>query len=181
MATVCDACGYKTNEIKSGGAIAPMGSRITLKAISVEDLSRDILKSETCSLQIPEIDLELGSGTLGGRFTTIEGLVRQIRDEIHAKVPWATGDSADAAKKAALDRIIARLDGICESGTFTLILNDPLSNSYIQNVCAPDPDPQLTIESYERSFEDNENLGLNDIVVEGYEGEEKLGNDPHMH
>ncbi len=52
---------------------------------------------------------------------------------------------------------------------FTIILDDPLANSYIQNLYAPDPDPNMTIEMYERTFEQNEELGLNDIKVEGYE------------
>ena len=52
---------------------------------------------------------------------------------------------------------------------FTIILDDPLANSYIQNLYAPDPDPNMTIEFYDRTFEQNEELGLNDIKVEGYE------------
>jgi len=44
MATTCDKCGYKSNEVKAGGAIAPKGKRITLKMTDEEDLSRDILK-----------------------------------------------------------------------------------------------------------------------------------------
>lgn len=50
-----------------------------------------------------------------------------------------------------------------------MILDDPLANSYIQNIYAPDPDPNMTIEAYDRTFEQNEELGLNDIKVEGYE------------
>lgn len=34
---------------------------------------------------------------------------------------------------------------------------------------APDPDPNMTIETYERSWEQNEELGLNDMKVEAYE------------
>jgi len=59
---------------------------------------------------------------------------------------------------------------------FTLILDDPLANSYLQNLYAPDPDPNMTIEFYDRSWEQNEELGLNDIKVENYaadDGEEK--------
>jgi zinc finger protein len=52
---------------------------------------------------------------------------------------------------------------------FTVILDDPLANSYIQNIYAPDPDPNMTIEAYDRTFDQNEELGLNDIKVEGYE------------
>jgi zinc finger protein len=50
-----------------------------------------------------------------------------------------------------------------------LILDDPLANSYLQNLYAPDEDPNMTVEWYERSWEQNEELGLNDIKVEGYE------------
>ena len=53
-----------------------------------------------------------------------------------------------------------------------MILDDPLANSYIQNLYAPDPDPNMTIEMYERTFEQDEELGLNDIKVEGYEKED---------
>ena len=55
---------------------------------------------------------------------------------------------------------------------FTLILDDPLANSYLQNLYAPDPDPNMVIENYERSWEQNEELGLNDMKVEGYQEEE---------
>jgi zinc finger protein len=57
---------------------------------------------------------------------------------------------------------------------FTLIIDDPLANSYLQNLYAPDPDPNMTIETYDRSFDQNEELGLNDIKVEGYEDEEAM-------
>lgn len=52
---------------------------------------------------------------------------------------------------------------------FTLILDDPLANSYVQNLYAPDPDPNMMIELYDRTWEQNEDLGLNDMKVEGYE------------
>lgn len=53
---------------------------------------------------------------------------------------------------------------------FTIILDDPLANSYLQNLYAPDPDPNMTIELYDRSWEQNEELGLNDMKVESYSG-----------
>jgi zinc finger protein len=56
---------------------------------------------------------------------------------------------------------------------FTIIIDDPVSNSYVQNLYAPDADPNMTIEVYERTFDQNEELGLNDIVVEGYEEQEE--------
>ena len=37
-----------------------------------------------------------------------------------------------------------------------------------QNIYAPDPDPGLFIELYDRTFEQNEDLGLNDMKTENY-------------
>merc|ERR1711928_258628 len=74
MATNCDSCGNRTNEVKSGSGISDQGTKITLRVTDPIDMSRDVLKSETCSLTIPELDFEVGAGTLGGKFTTIEGL-----------------------------------------------------------------------------------------------------------
>lgn len=44
MSTNCEHCGYRDNEVKSGGAISQKGKRITLRVEDQEDLSRDILK-----------------------------------------------------------------------------------------------------------------------------------------
>lgn len=38
------------------------------------------LQSETCSVEIPELEFELGMGALGGKFTTLEGLLKDVRD-----------------------------------------------------------------------------------------------------
>lgn len=54
---------------------------------------------------------------------------------------------------------------------FTVILNDPLAASYVQNLCAPDPDPQLEIVDVERTKEQEEDLGILDMKTEGYEEE----------
>ena len=44
MASNCDFCGYKTNEVKSGAGISECGTKITLHLTDSTDLSRDILK-----------------------------------------------------------------------------------------------------------------------------------------
>ena len=196
MSTNCQNCGYRDNEIKSGSAISEKGKKITVKIEDREDLSRDLLKSDTAALTIPEIDLHLGHGTLGGRFTTIEGILSQIYEELGEKVFFA-GDSATSRlhKETATAKIAAgeepselekytlflgSLKGLYEEREdgsqpeFTLIIDDPLANSYIQNPYAPDEDPNMVVEVYERSFDQNEDLGLNDIDVgEHHNGETK--------
>ncbi|KAL5531321.1 hypothetical protein ACEPAG_4198 [Sanghuangporus baumii] len=168
MSTNCDHCGYRDNEVKSGSAISEKGKRITLKVEDQEDLSRDILKSESCGLKIPEIDLVLQPGTLGGRFTTVEGLLNQVYEELSDKV-FASGDSVTDDRRT-FEKFLANLKAVkAAERPFTLILEDPLANSYLQNLYAPDPDPNMTIELFERTWEQNEELGLNDMKVEGYE------------
>lgn len=39
----------------------------------------------------------------------------------------------------------------------------------LQNVYAPEQDPEMTVEKYKRSFDQNEDLGLNDMKTEDYE------------
>ncbi|XP_016119096.1 zinc finger protein ZPR1-like, partial [Sinocyclocheilus grahami] len=78
MATNCDSCRHRTNEVKSGGATEELGTRITLHLTDPSDMSRDLLKSETCSVFIPELEFELGMAALGGKFTTLEGLLKDI-------------------------------------------------------------------------------------------------------
>jgi zinc finger protein len=54
---------------------------------------------------------------------------------------------------------------------FTLIIDDPLSNSFIFPIGEPKDDKNLIKEDYERTFEQNEEFGINDMKVENYESE----------
>lgn len=167
MSTVCDKCGYKSNEVKTGGAIPELGRKVTLKVTDPEDLARDILKSETCGLSVPELSLDLTPGTLGGRFTTIEGLLNQVATELHERVFSENSDSMDAETKTRWTTFFAKLqDASSGKIPFTIIMEDPLAASYVQNVYAPDNDPNMTIEDFERSHEQNETLGLNDMKTD---------------
>lgn len=55
------------------------------------------------------------------------------------------------------------------SKPITLILDDPAGNSYVQSFNDDGtPDVQLKVMKYERTFEQNEDLGLNDMKTENY-------------
>jgi zinc finger protein len=49
-----------------------------------------------------------------------------------------------------------------------------LADSYLQNIYAPDPDPNMEIAMYDRTWAQNEELGLNDMKVEGYQEIEEI-------
>ncbi|KAK2191627.1 hypothetical protein NP493_50g05108 [Ridgeia piscesae] len=170
MATVCDACGHRDNEVKGGCGIEPKGTCIKLRLTRQDDLCRDILKSDTCGVKIPELELELVEGTLGGRFTTIEGLILSIKEQLESQNPFLIGDSSDQAICSRMKDFCSKLDKIAKGEMLDihLILDDPAGNSYLQNPFAPDPDPNMEVTHYERNFEQNELLGLNDMKTENY-------------
>jgi zinc finger protein len=175
MSTVCDQCGYRSNEVKTGGEVPEKGKKITLRVDGAVDLARDILKSESCALECPELSLSVNPGTLGGRFTTVEGLLTQVRDDLHQQIfdvddhADAGGDSLPLESKQTWKSFF---DGLSEAITgqrkFTIVLTDPLASSYVQNLCTPNDDPQITTEEYERTAEEEEDLGLSDMKTEGY-------------
>jgi zinc finger protein len=141
-----------------------------------EDLSRDILKAESCALASPELNLSVEPGTLGGRFTTIEGILTQVRDDLRSSIfdVGEGGDSLDDATKAKWDAFFGKLTSAIEGNVkFTIVLEDPLASSYVQSFTAPDPDPQIQVEDYERTEEEEEHLGLRDMKTEGYEETEQ--------
>ncbi|VDM36229.1 unnamed protein product [Hydatigera taeniaeformis] len=86
MAINCSLCGYRSNEVKSIAGIAERGKQFRLLIATEEDLSRDILKSDTASVALPELGIDSEPGTLGGHFTTIEGLLVLIRDKVRPSV-----------------------------------------------------------------------------------------------
>lgn len=172
MSTVCDHCGYRSNEVKTGGEVPEKGRRITLSVDTKEDLSRDILKAESCAMACPELNLSVEPGTLGGRFTTVEGILTQVRDDLHSSIFDAGdgGDSMDAATKEKWESFFGQLTAAIQGEVkFTIILEDPLASSYVQSFTAPEPDSQMKVEEYDRTEEEEEHLGLRDMKTEEYE------------
>lgn len=168
MATVCEACGHRTNEVKSGSGIEPQGVKIEVEITGKEDFSRDLLKSETCYMKIPELDLEVGPTTLGGRFTTVEGIISAVKDQLATSTAM-TGDSADASITYRMENFLCQLEEILQGKKkVTLVLDDPAGNSYVQSLADSGTDNRLKITKYTRNFEQNEELGINDMKVDNY-------------
>lgn len=123
-------------------------------------------------MSCPELSLSVEPGTLGGRFTTIEGLLTQVRDDLKSSIFDGTdgGDSMDTTSKSKWTEFFDQLASAISGETkFTIILTDPLASSYVQSFTAPEPDPQIQLEDYERTAEEEEDLGLTDMKTEGYE------------
>ncbi|KAK8470599.1 hypothetical protein PHAVU_003G000304 [Phaseolus vulgaris] len=132
MASTCDACGYRNSELKPGGRIPEKGKIITLSVKNVNDLSRDVIKSDTASVKVPEVDLELASGTLGGIVTTVEGLITRISESLERVHGFTFGDSLDENSRSKWIDFKARLNKLLSlEEPWTLILDDALANSFV--------------------------------------------------
>ncbi|CAG5118612.1 unnamed protein product [Candidula unifasciata] len=171
MCTTCDKCGHRDNEVKSSGGIEDKGQRMELEIKDTVDMARDVLKSETACIEIPELDFEMEMGTLGGKFTTVEGLLLDIKSQLKESNPFFHGDSSQPEMHSKLLEFCSKIDDIVEGRMkgCHFVLDDPAGNSFIQSLCAPDPDPQLAVTHYTRSWQQNEDLGLNDMKTENYE------------
>merc|ERR1712142_782156 len=170
MASSCDACGHKSNEVKAGGAMEPLGIRINFTMTDNTDLARDVLTSETCKILIPDFGLEVSHYSSSGRFTTVEGLLVYVKEQLGRINPFGMGDSAE--KMTKMKTLVADLDLVMAGDKFvTIVLDDAVGNSYLQNTYAPDPDPNLIVEKYERTEEQDIELGIKDMkMIEVYDG-----------
>eukprot|EP00920_Eleutheroschizon_duboscqi_P040643 GHVT01097175.1.p1 GENE.GHVT01097175.1~~GHVT01097175.1.p1 ORF type:complete len:142 (-),score=12.01 GHVT01097175.1:1744-2169(-) len=66
----------------------------TLEVRDNADLNRDVLKSDMACVSIPEIDFEMSCSTVGGVFTTIEGLLTRMAEQLEKCKPFSIGDAS---------------------------------------------------------------------------------------
>eukprot|EP00934_Nitzschia_sp_Nitz4_P009094 Nitzschia sp. Nitz4//scaffold3_size479765//313073//314488//NITZ4_000129-RA/size479765-processed-gene-1.309-mRNA-1//-1//CDS//3329550845//9084//frame0 len=179
----CDGCGYRTSELKGGGPIPPLGSKLALVVNGPEDLNREVLKSDSAGVVIPDIDLELDGGGLGGLYTTVEGLLDKIFQQLSDSNPFLIGDSVmkqhnendgvnfPPPTNTAFTVFLKSLENIKNGNKFpfSLVIVDPLDNSFIgpaKGAKTSDTGNDVSVTPFQRSPEQNEMLGLNDICTQ---------------
>lgn len=79
----------------------------------------------------------MGGFALGGRFTTLEGLLNNVFDQVDTNPLFGAtasiGDSALEERKAKVEQFKAELRAMIDcKKPFTIILDDPAGNSYVQ-------------------------------------------------
>jgi len=99
MSFLCEKCGTHSTETKPGGEMSKNAIKISLHVKSDNDLLRDLYKSETCAIKIPELELEVEPGSLGGMYTTVEGLLDKIHENLSSDHLFI-GDSSSQTFKA---------------------------------------------------------------------------------
>jgi len=152
----------------------------TIKILNRGDLDRQLIRSEACSINIPEFQLVLPPSR--GQLTTVEGLLRDIVADLSVQQPLRRIQDESAYTKIqeiidGLKEIIAdHEDEVEEEGkdkpgrkellkedpvprVITVTLDDPSGNSFLEFVGSMS-DPKWNMRTYERSLEQSRQLGL---------------------
>ncbi|KAI6112223.1 ZPR1 zinc-finger domain-containing protein [Pisolithus croceorrhizus] len=163
MSTNCEHCGYRDNEVKSSAAISEG------KENHLEDRGTRRFKqgypSETCDLTIPNRS-GLAAWNAWRTIYNSRRSLEQVYEELSEKV-YAAGSSSTMVDedRQKFQDFLKQLEEITNTEKpFTLILDDPLANSYLQNLYAPYPDLNMEIVTLQQ----NEELQLNDMKVDNY-------------
>jgi zinc finger protein len=97
-------------------------------------IKKTIFQSETCCLRIPQLDFEAGALSLSGRFTTIEGLITSLHEQLKdTATAFYSGDSQSVGVIAKTEIFLEKLNDIktCKMPV-DIVLHDPAGNSYVQ-------------------------------------------------
>lgn len=115
----------------------------------------------------------------------MEGLLSYIKGQLDMDNPFVQGDSTDPNDKKTWSDFMTLLDKVtvqqcefyqqCRDGTlaFTLILDDPLDNSFISSKGEHDDD--LIVTHYVRTTEQDDEYGISDMKTEGYQALDQAG------
>jgi zinc finger protein len=156
----CEECGERNNEVTFGGEIQVQGSVYELHITRAKDLDRQIIKSDSAALRIRELEFEIPPKTQKGEITTIEGVLRVAAKNLSHMQPLRYIETPDVAKRVQdiIDQLTAMADG--ERLPFTIALDDPAGNSFIENPFVPHADPEMKLSYYFRTPDQDIALGL---------------------
>ena len=103
---------------------------------------------------------------MGGLYTTVEGLLEKIESHLSRLNNFVDSDEEFGGRMKTLLRDLEHMRN--GDTPFTLQLVDPLARSFLENPYHPHPDRNARRERRERTYEENEMLGINDMKTENY-------------
>ena len=150
------------------------GAVYTSRIHDREDLNRQLVKSASCSVMIPQFELTIPPSR--GQLTTIEGLLRDIVTDLSADQLLRKYQDENAYTKiqSIIDSIKVVLNddneeedeevtGVREKSDtfppFTVQLDDPAGNSFIEFLGST-ADPKWNLRTYTRTHAQNVALGI---------------------
>ena len=148
------------------------GTVYTTRILTREDLNRQLVKSASCSVAIPQYELTIPPSR--GQLTTVEGLIRDIVADLSVGQPLRKYQDENAYTKiqSIIDNIKTVLnddEGVTGPKEpkekshafppFTVQLDDPSGNSFIEFLGST-ADPKWDLRTYARTHAQNVELGI---------------------
>ena len=128
ITVICESCGWKhTDFIPSDGEKPGYSSLIV---DNVEKCSARVVRSSSCTIRIPELDLEVSpGGSSSGFVSNIEGVINRFEDAVGSIIRGSTDD------ETVLDASLELLEGLRKmkngGSQFLIELLDPRGRSQI--------------------------------------------------
>merc|ERR1712195_272619 len=149
---VDEECGHSNQSVDFAGAYQEQGCRMELSVTCADDLERQIVKSDSCSVIIPEMEfsVEPNPEHRHGMFSNVTGILNDARQGVEY-MAWGW--------KQQIEQIDTLLEG---NIPFTFIFDDPSGNSYISSneSGSTAQDPMIKKTYYTRTIEQDAMLGL---------------------
>jgi zinc finger protein len=126
MTSVCSSCGYKHSDIVCLEDHGPL--ELVVKVSKPEDLKTVVARSNTASIEIPELELRLDpAGQSQSFITNIEGILMRFEEALER-----IETLGNSGKKSEYERIRRKIE-LARKGksSFTVVIHDPQGNSSI--------------------------------------------------
>ncbi len=128
ITVICDSCGWKHTDF-----IPSDGDKVGFWSILIDSQEKNsarIIRSSSCTIRIPELDLEVSpGGSSSGYITNIEGVLVRFMDAVRSVIRDL--ERADPDFLAAQDLLHSLLSTAEGSDVLTLELLDPRGRSQI--------------------------------------------------
>ncbi len=131
LTLLCDDCGWRQTDFIPAEGRKPGAYSILVN--KSEHLSSRVVRSSSCTVRIPELDLEVNPGTAAtGYVTNIEGIINRFIEVVEMVYRQVIDEDMDSASEIA--EILVALNTIKDSmfeRPITLELLDPHGHSQI--------------------------------------------------
>ncbi|KAL8450954.1 hypothetical protein Emed_002253 [Eimeria media] len=130
----CPHCNHSNREVQAASSLAPRGVHIKCKVISSLDLNRQVVRSEACTVKIPEVELEIPPSRERAELNTIEGFVTSFAENLKCAALYQT-QIKETATAEKLNHLVERLNDMAAGKEpFVFELDDPSGNSYVESI-----------------------------------------------
>ncbi len=149
LTLACKSCGWRKTDFIAGDGGEPVAWSIPINA---DTLDGRVVRSSSCTVRIPELDIEVEPGIAAdGYVSNVEGVISRFEDAIRMLMRQAQTEG-DVGDVDSCEAFLLRLASAKAGGgqTVSLVLLDPLGHSKIMHDSASSRD--LTDEEVETLY-----------------------------